>query len=210
MSVEYSRRQPGAIPFGEDWARFARRQSDERRLAFFDNFLKVADGWIPDEDATAEELDDYDRMERLMSAHLNGKSGGRPSKVKTPSKTPLKTPCETPYQNPIEGRKEGKKESLEGTTTAQVRGKPPPPTIDQFVDGGKLAGVPEDFAQRFYADLVAAGWEDADGHYVANWRRYLKSAYREEQKKIPAARVEVVRSDWQSGGAALDDIPDVR
>ena len=88
--------------------------------------------------------------------------------------------------------------------SATARGKRQPPTIDQFVDGGKLAGVPEDFARPFYADLVAAGWQDADGLYVANWRRYLKSAWRDEQKKNCGARVE------QSGGIALDDIQDVR
>jgi hypothetical protein len=74
------------------------------------------------------------------------------------------------------------------TATARRRGKQMP-TIEQFVDGGKVAGVPEDFARRFYGELVAAGWQDADGVYVANWRRYLKSAWVAEQKKISAARV---------------------
>lgn len=196
-----SGRQPGAIPFGEDWVRFALRKDDDRRLAFFDTFLKMAQGWIPDDDATEDELDDYDRMDRLLSAYCNGKKGGRPRKGETNLKTPLETHNETHFETKKEGRKEGT-EDLEGTSTAQTRGKQPP-TIDQFLGGAKLAGVPEDFARPFYSSLVAAGWADAEGVYVANWRRYLKSAYLEEQKKISAAR-------GQEGVAVrtLDDFPD--
>ena len=95
--------------------------------------------------------------------------------------------------------KEGKKD-LEGTSPALARGKLPP-TIGQFVEGGKLAGVPEDFSRPFYADLVAAGWADKEGRYVANWRRYLKTSYLDEQKKISAAR------DKAGCAITLDDIP---
>ena len=205
MSAEYSKRQPGALPFGEDWARFARRQSDARRLAFFDTFLKMAGGWIPGDDATADELDDYDRMERLLSAYLNGKSGGRPSKAaKTPSKTPTETPSKTPSQNPIEGRKEGRKGSKEGTTTALTREKSPPLTEKQFVDIGLTAGIPADFARQLYATLASVGWTDGKGCTVRANARYLKSAWLAEQKKISGARVEPL------GGISLDDIQDVR
>ena len=81
-------------------------------------------------------------------------------------------------------------------TTATGR-KPKPPTLSQFLDGASLAGVPADFARGFYADLVAAGWLDADGKRVANWRRYLRTAYLAEQKKIPAARGSSAISDFQ-------------
>ena len=107
-------------------------------------------------------------------------------------------------QEQVQGQ-EQEQEQYAISISATARGKRQPPTIDQFVDGGKLAGVPEDFARGFYADLVAAGWQDADGLYVANWRRYLKSAWREEQKKFPGAR-----GSQPAGGIALDDIPDVR
>ena len=81
------------------------------------------------------------------------------------------------------------------SSTATPRGKQPP-TIEQFVSGALLAGVPENFARSFYADLVAAGWEDKDGRYVANWRRYLKTAWSDEQKKIRAARDFVTVDDF--------------
>lgn len=85
-------------------------------------------------------------------------------------------------------KSKSKQSIIDTSATAQRRVKQLP-TIEQFVDGGKVAGVPEDFARRFYGELVAAGWQDADGAYVANWRRYLKSAWVLEQKKIYAARV---------------------
>ena len=204
MGSEYTKRQPGSIPFGEDWARFARRQSEDRRLQFFDTFLKMAGGWTPDASATDDELDDYDRMERLISAYLNGKSGGRPPKTDTPPSKPISKPLSKPPTKTLK-KELNRLEGLEETSAALARGKRQPPTIDQFVDGGKLAGVPEDFARPFYDELVAAGWQDADGLYVANWRRYLKSAWRDDQKKISGAR-----GSQPVGGISLDDIPDVR
>ena len=182
-----SSRQPGAIPFGEDWVRFALRKNDARRLAFFDTFLKMSQGWIPGDDATEDELDDYDRMDRLLSAYCNGKKGGRPKKGETPTETPLETPLETPTETKKEGRKEGK-EDLEGTSTAQTRGKQPP-TIEQFRAMADKAGVPQDFADHLHAELESVGWTTANGSYVANPIRYLKSAWNAEQKKIRAARV---------------------
>ena len=168
------RRQPGAVPFGEDWIRFAKRKSDRRRLAFFDTFLKAAEGWVPDETATEDELDDYDRIERLLSSYLIGKSGGRPKK-----ETPSETPSETLKK---EGRKEGKKE----TTTGRQK---LPPTIGQFLAMAVKAGVPEDFAKYLHGELESCGWTDAKGLDVDNPVRYLKSAWNAEQKKIRAARV---------------------
>ena len=186
-----SGRQPGAIPFGEDWVRFALRKNDARRLAFFDTFLKMSQGWIPSDDATEEELDDYDRMDRLLSAYCNGKKGGRPKKgelnLEAPTETSTETPTETPLETKKEGRKERKKD-LEGTSTAQTRVKQPP-TIDQFKAMAATAGVPEDFAVYLHAELESVSWTTANGSCVANPIRYLKSAWNAEQKKILAARV---------------------
>ena len=96
--------------------------------------------------------------------------------------------------------------SKANTTTAHVRGKSPSPPLSesQFVDVGRLAGVPEDFARQLYADLASVGWTDGNGRTVRANARYLKSAWLAEQKKILGARAE------QSSGIALDDIPDVR
>lgn len=84
-----------------------------------------------------------------------------------------------------------KKVAVDDGAIRARRGKVP--TIEQFAGGALLAGVPEDFARQLYGDLVAAGWADADGRRIANWRRYLKSAFDAEQKKISAARADGVQ-----------------
>lgn len=86
------------------------------------------------------------------------------------------------------------------TASARTRGKTPP-TLDQFIEGGRLAGVPEAFAREFYAELQGNGWQDADGRHIGNWRMYLRSAYADSQKKIRGAR---------ENGGALDDFPIAR
>ena len=89
-----SAKQTSSIPFGENWANFLRRKDDARRLVFLATFLKMAEGWTPGQDATDEEWDDYYMMQPLMSAHLNGKQGGRP-KSETHTETPTETPSKT-------------------------------------------------------------------------------------------------------------------
>ena len=79
-----------------------------------------------------------------------------------------------------------------------------PLTEDQFIDIGRVAGVPEDFSRHLYGELASVGWTDGNGRPVKATARYLKSAWLAEQKKISGARAE------QSSGIALDDIPDVR
>lgn len=187
--------RPGVVPFGEDWIRFAQRKSDARRLAFFDTFLKMAQGWEPGEGATEDELDDFDRMCRLLADYMNGKKGGRPKKSETHTETPSETPSETPLET-VKKVKKVKKEGIEGTSTAQTRGKQPP-TIEQFRAMAVKAGVPQDFADHLHAELESVGWTTADGSYVANPIRYLKSAWNAEQKKMRAARVS---GDDQFGG----------
>ena len=88
-----------------------------------------------------------------------------------------------------------------GATPARARAKLP--TISQFVQAAELCQVPEPFARQLYEDLMAAGWEDAAGRRIGNWRRYLKTAYIAEQKKISAARA-------AGKPATLEDIPMAR
>ena len=70
------------------------------------------------------------------------------------------------------------------------------PTKNQFLQGGMLAGVPAEFAQKLYQDLTEAGWRDAAGVSVGNWRRYLKSAWNAEQKNL-GARADCVIGDYR-------------
>lgn len=183
-------RSPGSIPFGEDWGIFIRRKDPKRRLAFFDTFLAMAlDGWTYEEgdDSTEDQRDDYDRMSRLMGNYLNGKSGGRPKKNITPSKTP----CETPFETG--GKPEGRMEGIDMKEEVCKKRPSKTPTLKQFLAGAITAGVPADFATSLHTELESAGWADGKGLPIGNWRRYLKTAWNDEQKKIAARAVEVER-----------------
>ena len=94
-------------------------------------------------------------------------------------------------------KSKSKQSIIDTSATARARGKTPP-TLDQFIEGGKLAGVPAEFAREFYAEINGNGWRDSDGRYIGNWRMYLRSAYAEAQKKSRAAR---------ESSSTLADIP---
>ena len=41
-----------------------------------------------------------------------------------------------------------------------------------------------------YAELESVAWTDNNGRGIGNWRRYMKTAWNDELKKIRAARAE--------------------
>ena len=203
-----------SLTFWRNWYLAARQLPDDIRLAWYDAVLDFAfEGKEPEvpagyetkiAEAVAFQAVTMVRATIEISRRRKeiGALGG--SKRKANAKQKRSKRQANGKQEQVQGQ-EQEQEQYAISISATARGKRQPPTVDQFVDGGKLAGVPEDFARGFYADLVAAGWQDADGLYVANWRRYLKSAWRDEQKKFPGAR-----GSQPAGGIALDDIPDVR
>ena len=80
------------------------------------------------------------------------------------------------------------KEKVDDKSSTQ---KKLPPTIEQFQAMAVKAGVPADFAEYLHGELTRCEWTDADGAYIANPIRYLKSAWNSEQKKFRAARADV-------------------
>lgn len=97
-----------------------------------------------------------------------------------------------------EGKKEGQSSArTRGGTTTRI------PSLDvvlqaaeqfnwrQYAPGWTAEQV-RDAVREAYADLVAQGWTDAQGHSVSNWRAYLSKAVSE--KKISAARAACVTS----------------
>lgn len=72
------------------------------------------------------------------------------------------------------------------------------PTEVDFVSVGIKQSIPEEYARRLYAELDAAGWADAKGVSVGNWKRYLSTAWKGEQKKIAA------RATRSEGGRFVD------
>ena len=107
-----------------------------------------------------------------------------------------------------EEEEEKEKEKEQTASSARTRGKTKP-TIEQFVEGGRLAGVPEDFCLGFYRELETNGWADAKGRRVGNWRMYLRAAFSEFQEKSrgPCDREELGRKGQLD---SLIDFEDVR
>lgn len=195
------------LTFWRGWYDGARRYPDEQRLAVYDAILAFAfDGREPEEPdgdltaaivyqtiATIRPTIEISRKRREFGA-AGGRSKGEAAAEHTPStggakrkqnaskaKAKRKQNGKTPNQ--VKEQVQEQEHIAICSTTLRTR-----PSLLQFVQGGELAGVPADFARQLYKDLTDAGWGDSEGRDVGNWRRYLKSAWNTEQKKIRAAR----------------------
>lgn len=206
------------LTFWRNWYEAIRYKPEKERLEKYDALLAyVFDGVEPPkpsaespESANAYEIVNFVRatVEISRKRRQIGSRGGvaekqngskREAKRKqNGSKTQANPNQEQEQEQEQVQEQEQEHNAISYSATAHAKKQP---TIKQFVEGGKLAGVPEDFSRPFYADLVAAGWADKEGRYVANWRRYLKTAYLDEKKKISAAR------DKAGYAITLDDIP---
>lgn len=195
------------LTFWRNWYLASRQLPDELRLAWLDAVLDFAfEGREPKPAGSGNVADAIGFQAVAMvraTIEISRKRkeiGSKGGSAKSKGEAKRKQRRSKAQANPNQVQEqEQEQEHNANSITATARGRLQP-TVEQFVDAGKLAGVPEDFARPFYAELVAAGWQDADGVYVGNWRRYLKSAYLDEQKKISAARQ----------GVAVDDIPMAR
>ena len=145
---------------------------------------------------------DIEGARRASASHAaRGRIGGEASGSKRKQKKATPSSASSCFAN--QNQNQDKSFLDESSTPARGRAKKSPPSLDLFIQRGKLAGVPENFARAFYNTLAAADWRDAEGRHISNPVRYLKSAWTAEQKKISAAR------DY-SGFASLDDIPIAR
>ena len=117
--------------------------------------------------------------------------GRRDTAIDTAADTPLDTPLDTAvvFRGVPCQEYKNNTSSLKNKTASPARGEPP--TIEQFQAMAVKAGVPADFAEYLHGELTRCEWTDADGAYIANPIRYLKSAWNAEQKKIRAARADV-------------------
>ena len=202
---------PDRLTFWRNWYDGFRQYPDELRLAAYDAILAFAfDGEEPapsDGDigaaikyqavAMIRATVDISRKRREIGS--KGGSKAQAKRKQTPSKAQANANQEQVQEQ--EHVQEQEQEHIAICSTATRGRKLSRLTVDQFVERGKLAGVPADFARGFHADLVAADWRDAEGLPIGNPIRYLKSAWVAEQKKISAARV---------NGPTLDDFPIAR
>lgn len=131
---------------------------------------------------------DIEGARRASASHAaRGRVGGEASGSKRKQKQATPSGASVCFANQNQNQDQDKSFLNESSTTRE-RAKKSQPSLDQFVQRANLAGVPEDFARTFYAELSAAEWRDAEGLPIGNPIRYLKSAWTAEQKKISAAR----------------------
>ena len=200
--VMESKASADRLTFYRNWFEGVDAFPDDMRLAWYDSVMRFA---FRDEEPgmptagnplsaiswnavqMVRESIKISRMRREFGAKPKQKRSKRKANTKqNGSKTEANTKQEQEQVQVKEQEQEQYANMLNATSSAQAcAGKMP--TIEQFVQGGTLAGVPEDFCRKFYGELVAAGWADRDGRPVGNWRRYLKTSWNDEQKNFAAA-----------------------
>ena len=208
------------LTFWRGWWEGLRHYPDAERLAIYDAILAYAfEGEEPappapgnltativySEISHIRETIGISRARRQAGAKGGSKRQANtkqaPSKHQANAKHQTKKAQANRNQEQEQVQEQVQEQDKEHTATPARAREKQPPTVDQFLAGAALAGVPEDFARGFYGELVAAGWRDADGLPVANWRRYLRKTYQDEVKKNSAARV---------SGVGIDDLPIAR
>jgi hypothetical protein len=184
------------LTFWRNWYTAARQLPDDLRLAWLDAVLDFAfTGKEPKPAAEGASVEDgiltaigFQAVQMVRATieisrkrkQSGSKGGAKPKQTRSKAKADRKQ-----VKEQVQVQEQEQEHNANSSTATEK-----PPTITQFYEAGMLAGVPADFAQKLYKDLTDAGWADKDGRYVGNWRRYMKSAWNAEQKKIRAARVD--------------------
>ena len=194
------------LTFWRNWYTAARQLPDDLRLAWLDAVLDFAfTGKEPKPATDGASIENgiltaigFQAVQMVRATieisrkrKESGSKGGA-SKKQTASKPQAnrKQKRSKAKADPKQVKEQDKEQEQEHNANSYTATTRKPPTIEQFIAGGEVAGVPADFASQLHKDLTEAGWRDSAGQYVGNWRRYMKSAWTAEQKKIRAARVD--------------------
>ena len=197
------------LTFWRNWYDGFRQYPDELRLAAYDAILAFAFDGVEPTPSSGDigEAIKYQAVAMIRATvdisrkrRENGAKGGSKTQAKRKQKpgkeeanaskaqAKRKQNQARPKQEQVQEQdKEQEQEHNANSLSATARGNQPP-TRSQFLEMAALAGVPDYFAGKLYNDLAALDWTDAKGLHVDNPRRYLKSAWNAEQKKIRAAR----------------------
>lgn len=203
--------QADRLTFWRNWYQGARQLPDEMRLAWYDAVLDFAFASVEPTSADCKDAMAALKFQAVQmvrstieisrSRRKAGESRGskRKAKRKQTEANPKQTEA-NPKQEQVQVQEQEQEQYANSikASSAHARGMTTP-TIEQFIEGGRLAGVPEDFARAFYGEIVARGWEDVDGRRVGNWRTYVRKSYLEFQKKSRGA-CEVASPDFASVG----------
>ena len=193
------------LTFWRNWYTASRQLPDGLRLAWLDAVLDFAfEGREPTPAADGASVEDgiaaaigFQAVQMVRATieisrkrKQSGSKGGasnKQTKSKSEAKPKQKRSKAKADRKQVKEQEQVQEQEQEHNAKSSTATKTPP-TITQFIQIGEFAGVPEEFSRRLHKDLTEAGWLDAKGLYVANWRRYLKSAWNAERKKISAAR----------------------
>ena len=196
------------LTFWRNWYTASRQLPDDLRLAWLDAVLDFAfEGREPTPAADGASVEDgiaaaigFQAVQMVRATieisrkrKQSGSKGGASNKQTKANGSKTEAKRKQNRSKAKADRKQVKEQEQEQVQEQEHNAKSStatktPPTITQFIQIGEFSGVPEEFSRRLHKDLTEAGWLDAKGLYVANWRRYLKSAWNAEQKKISAAR----------------------
>ena len=185
------------LTFYGNWYEAIRYLPDEDRLAWLDAVLGYAFlgsvpkpgniGYIAVQMVKAS-------IEVSDTRRANGKQNGSKRKAK---RKQIGSKTEANAEQVQEQVKEQVQVKEQYATTTARGAESSSPSLAQFVDGCKLAGVPEAFAARLFGDLASVAWTDENGQRITNWRRYAKSAWNDSQREAreSAARASEASAD---------------
>ena len=189
------------LTFWRNWFEAIRFKPDGERLEKYDSIMNyVFEGTeppkpTPENPASANAYEIVNFVKAAIVKSQAQRANGSKAKAKRSQRKAKRSQHEANTKpNEANTKQEQEQEQVkdkdkEQDASSSARGKKKP-TIEQFISGGFVAGVPEDFCREFYRELEANGWLDANGSHIGNWRMYLRRAYLDKLQKFPAPRGE--------------------
>lgn len=205
------------LTFFKNWWELAEnRDTDEKRLAFYDAILRFAfEGKVPERPVKGVSRgvdyaawDAYQSVFPVVSESIRksdaGSLGGRGNvSQKAPRKAPRKADAKQ-TQSTAQSRNEGGGDSalrsfrieknrieenrIVDASASTGSGGCRLPSREVFLSTCESTlGVPRDFADGVYTELSQFDGEDAAGNKIGSWRRYVKAAWNREQSARAAA-----------------------
>lgn len=196
------------LTFFKNWWELAEnRDTDEKRLAFYDAIMRFAfDGKVPDRPVKGVSQgvdyaawDAYQSVLPVISESLRkseaGSLGGR-GNVKQSAKHRAKRGESTAQSTNgsalrnfrIEKNRIEENRNVDASASTTGGGGGRLPSREVFLSACESTlGVPRDFADVVYAELSQFDGEDAAGNKIGSWRRYVKAAWNREQSARAAA-----------------------
>lgn len=202
------------LTFFKNWWELAEnRDTDEKRLAFYDSIMRFAfEGKVPERPVMGVSRgvdyaawDAYQSVLPVVSESIRksdaGSLGGRGNvSKKAPRKADSKKTQSTAQSRSngcddsalrsfrIEKNRIEENRNVDASASTTGGGGGRLPSREVFLSACESTlGVPRDFADGVYTELSMFEGEDASGVKIGSWRRYVKAAWNREQSARAAA-----------------------